>query len=147
MKRMLKVSSVVLLCAVFGIQAYAEGRKGPEVKAVDNALYKKECASCHFGYQPGLLPSTSWQWVMDNLAQHYDTDASLESKEDIAQITQYLLDNASEKAMQYRRSAKLTKSMQPGVLYTSISQIPYHQKKHRKLKDWMVQQKEVGNIA
>ena len=40
MKRMLKVSSVLLLCAVFGIQAYAGGRKGPEVKAVDNALYK-----------------------------------------------------------------------------------------------------------
>ena len=147
MKRMLKVSSVLLLCAVFGIQAYAGGRKGPEVKAVDNALYKKECASCHFGYQPGLLPSASWQWVMDNLAQHYGTDASLESKEDIVQITQYLLDNASEKAMQYRRSAKLTKSMQPGVLYTSNSQIPYHQKKHRKLKEWMVQQKEVGSIA
>ena len=61
MKRIYKVSSVVLLCAVLGIQAYAGGRKGPEVKAVDNVLYKKECASCHFGYQPGLLPSASWQ--------------------------------------------------------------------------------------
>ena len=141
MKIILKLSSAVLLCVTFGIQAYAKGSKGPEVKAVDNALYKKECASCHFGYQPGLLPSKSWQWVMDNLAQHYGTDASLESKEEIAEITQYLLENASEKAMQYRRSAKLTNSMEAGVLYTSISQIPYHQKQHRKLKDWMIQQK------
>lgn len=147
MKNVSKLTSVLLLCMVCGFSAYAKGfGKAPEVKAVDNETYKKECASCHFGYQPGLLPSASWQYVMENLSSHYGTDASLE-KEEIEEITQYLLDNASEKATQYRRSAKLTKSMQPGVLYTSISQIPYHKKKHRKLEEWMVTQKEVGNIA
>ena len=140
----------LLLCAMILSQANAKwGRgddRGPEIRPVDNALYKKECASCHFGYQPGLLPSQSWQYVMDNLASHYGTDASLE-RDDIVAITKYLLDNASEKAMQYRRSEKLTRSMRPGVLYTSITEIPYHQKKHRKLEEWMIKQKEVGNLA
>ncbi|TLD85162.1 cytochrome C [Helicobacter sp. MIT 11-5569] len=145
MKNLPKSFCIILLCAFFGVSLNAKS-KGPEVKPVDNPLYKKECASCHFGYQPGLLPSPSWKYIMENLSSHYGTDASLE-KEEIEQITKYLLDNASEKAPQYRRSAKLTNSMQPGVLYTSISQIPYHQKKHRKLKEWMVTQKEVGNIA
>ncbi len=138
------ILALLMLCVA--VHVYAKSAKGPEIKPVDNELYKKECASCHFGYQPGLLPSASWQYIMDNLATHYGTDASLE-KEEIAEITKYLLDNASEKAMQYRRSAKLTRSMEPNVLYTSIAQIPYHKKKHRELKEWMVTQKEVGNIV
>lgn len=37
----------------------------------------KECASCHFGYQPALLNKASWEKVMGNLSDHFGTDASL----------------------------------------------------------------------
>lgn len=40
--------------------------------------YKQECASCHMAYPPGALPAASWQRLMQNLPQHYGTDASLD---------------------------------------------------------------------
>ena len=126
---------------------YKDGKKGKkEVKPVDNELYKKECASCHFGYQPGLLPKASWEHIFATLDKHYGVDASLDEK-DAKALKEYVLANSSETAKEYKRSVKLTKSLRPGVLYTSITQIPYHKKKHKDLKEWMYTQKEVRTLA
>ena len=57
---------------------------GREIAPVDNALYKKECASCHFGYQPGLLPAQSWSYIMQNLEKHYGVDASIDEQDRVA---------------------------------------------------------------
>lgn len=124
----------------------ARSSKAPEVMLANNALYQKECASCHFGYQPGLLPSQSWTYIMQNLRNHYGVDAEVED-EDYQALLEYLSANASEKAMQYKRSAKITKSLQQGVLYQSITEIPYHIKKHRKIDKALISQKEVGSLA
>ncbi|MCW9089130.1 MAG: diheme cytochrome c, partial [Gammaproteobacteria bacterium] len=32
-------------------------RRAPDVAPVKNELYQSECGSCHFAYQPGLLPA------------------------------------------------------------------------------------------
>lgn len=40
--------------------------------------YTRECASCHLAFPPGLLPATSWRRIMDNLARHYGSDASID---------------------------------------------------------------------
>ncbi len=34
---------------------YGTSRRGPDVAPVKHALYRDECGSCHFAYQPGLL--------------------------------------------------------------------------------------------
>ena len=56
MKRFITFSLILtttLLCAKsFGDKNFAPA---------NNPLYQKECASCHFAYQPALLPKTSWQ--------------------------------------------------------------------------------------
>jgi len=41
--------------------------------------YTQECGACHLAYPAWLLPATSWQRVMDSLARHYGTDASLDA--------------------------------------------------------------------
>lgn len=136
-----------LFASLFAKDYYGEGRGLKiDVKPVDNELYKKECASCHFGYQPGLLPRKSWEHIMATLDKHYGTDASISDKKQ-KEILDYVLANASETATNYKRSRKLTASLEPGVLYTSITQIPYHKKKHRDLKEWMFTQKEVRTAA
>ena len=122
---------------------YRGGGKG--VAYVPNALYTKECASCHFGYPAGLLPSASWQHIMKTLNQHYGTDASIDESER-AQIESYLVQNASERS-NYKRSVKITRSLQRGTLYTSLTQIPYLQKKHRKIDKNLINQKEVRSLA
>ena len=58
------------------------------------AIYKAECASCHTGYAPGLLPARSWQRIMVGLEDHYGTDASLDDAS-VRQISTWLLANAS----------------------------------------------------
>ena len=40
--------------------------------------YQSECGSCHLAYEPRLLSASTWQRQMQNLKNHYGTDASLE---------------------------------------------------------------------
>jgi len=104
------------------------------VAPADNAQYQKECASCHFGYQPALLNKASWEKVMGNLSDHFGTDASL-GKVESAQILSYLVNNAgSGKITANNTSMQITKS-------------PYFIKEHRKLSAKLIDQKEVGSLA
>lgn len=128
-----------------------KGKK--EVAPVSNELYKKECASCHFGYQPGLLPKASWEHIMSTLDKHYGVDASLENS-NVKALNEYILPNSAEYAQEYKRSAKITKSLRPGELYTSITQIPYIKKKHEDVNSWLeknpkgiIAKKEVKTMA
>ncbi|ANE35575.1 diheme cytochrome c [Campylobacter iguaniorum] len=132
---------MILLVSLVSLYA-----KAPSLKPVDNALYTKECASCHFGYQPGLLPSQSWEYIMGSLEDHYGTDASIDEN-DNKELLAYLVANSSQNAMNYKRSAKITKSLEKGVLYKSLTQIPYLKEKHKDIKPWMIEQKEVGSLA
>lgn len=65
------------------------------VRAVDNPLYAAECGSCHFAYQPGLLPEASWRKLMSNLADHFGENAEL-TPESQQLVTEYLIQNAAE---------------------------------------------------
>ncbi len=137
-------------------RGYGEGERGfgykknkrekIDVRPVDNALYKKECASCHFGYQPGWLPEKSWRFIMQTLEDHYGTDASVDKKTG-EELLDYVVSNSAERATGYKRSAKMLRSVEPGVLYKSITEIPYHIKKHKKIEKWMITQKEVKTLA
>lgn len=40
--------------------------------------YQNECAACHAAFPPGMLPTGSWQRLMNNLARHFGTDASVD---------------------------------------------------------------------
>ena len=79
----------ILLITALGLSVAFAGSVAP----ADNAQYQKECASCHFGYQPALLGKASWEKVMGNLSDHFGTDASL-GKVESAQILSYLVNNA-----------------------------------------------------
>ena len=78
-------------------------------------------------------------------AQSTLRDASIDESER-AQIESYLVQNASERS-NYKRSVKITRSLQQGTLYTSLTQIPYLQKKHRKIDKNLINQKEVRSLA
>jgi len=104
------------------------------VAPVNNALYQKECASCHFGYQPALLSKTSWEKVMGNLSDHFGTDASL-GKVEQDQILDYLVSNAG--------SGKLTVNNNS----MRITESPKFIKEHREVPARLITQKEVGTLS
>ncbi|GGD45139.1 hypothetical protein GCM10012288_19350 [Malaciobacter pacificus] len=117
------------------------------VKPVNNELYINECASCHFGYQPGLLPSKSWDKVMNNLSNHFGTDASLD-QEDFDKIYKYIMENSAEKAMNYKRSRRIVNSL---ASYTqdinSITKVPYIIRKHREIPKRLITQDKVKTLS
>lgn len=116
-----------------------------DVALVNNQLYIKECGSCHFAYQPGLLPSSSWNKIMSNLENHYNNDASISSA-NLQTLTKYLNDNSAEKNMQYKRSNKIVSSLAVGQIPDSISTTPYMIKKHSEIKKSLITQPEVKGL-
>lgn len=121
--------------------------KAADVKPVDNQLYIKECASCHFAYQPGLLSEKSWDLVMNNLAEHFGTDASLE-KEDFNTIYKYIIENSANKAMYYKRSAKIANSLaNTNQNINAITKVPYFIKEHREIPKRLINQEEVKSLS
>lgn len=63
--------------------------------ALDNAYnaYKNECASCHIGYAPYLLPQESYKKMMGNLENHFGDDASFD---DTDEVLGFLLRHSSQ---------------------------------------------------
>ena len=120
----------ILLNSLFA-DSYSSGRT--DVAPVNNQLYIKECGSCHFPYQPGLLPANSWKKMMVNLDKHFETDATL-APEDFVTLSKYLNDNSAEKNMQYKRSNRIVSSLLPGQVADSISTTPYMVQKHREIR-------------
>ncbi|MDF3881071.1 diheme cytochrome c [Cupriavidus basilensis] len=55
--------------------------------------YQQECAACHVAYPPGMLPSGSWQHLLNSLPHHYGTDASLDAAT-VKQLAGWLTENA-----------------------------------------------------
>ncbi len=135
------MKKIVLFTVLAASLSFASG-----VKPIDNQLYKKECTSCHFGFQAGLLPARSWSKLMNNLENHFDTDASLDKK-DRKLLVDYLVKNASDRAMNYKRSAKITNSIYKNSTPIRITKTPYFIRKHDELRANMIKQKEVGSLS
>jgi Dihaem cytochrome c len=118
-----------------------EGRNGwsqsrLDVVPVDNAFYNEECGSCHFPYQPGLLPARSWQKMMGGLDDHFGENAELESV-DAQQISDYLIKNAADTS-NYKRSLGITRSLRKNDAPLRVSSTRYFKRKHHELPSRMV---------
>ena len=122
------------------------GGKAPGVAPVKNTQYLEECGSCHFPYQPGLLPARSWTKLMFGLDNHFGENAELPAEE-VKRLISYLAKNAADHA-NYKRSKKIMKSLRPDVTPMRASETPYLIKKHNELSRKMVQDNpKVGSIS
>jgi diheme cytochrome c len=102
-----------------------------DVAPVTKQLYRNECASCHFAYQPGLLPARSWQKIMSGLDDHFGDNAEL-MPEDYTVILNYLTDNSADLS-DYKRSRKINNSLAKDEAPLRITETPYFKRKHREL--------------
>jgi len=121
-------------------------KKAPGVAPVNNPQYLEECGSCHFPYQPGLLPARSWAKVMSDLDNHFGENAELPA-EDGNILLDYLLKNAADNS-NHKRSVKIMKSLSPADAPLRASETPYFLKKHDELTPDMVQNNpKVGSLS
>lgn len=110
-------------------------------------LYQKECGSCHFAYQPGLLTQRSWNRVMTTLDKHFGTDATLDEN-DTQLIGGYLAKFAADSGnAYYKYYQKLNRSVAPDEAPMRISELPYFVKEHRKIPARIIKQPEVKSLA
>ncbi len=108
-----------------------------DVAPVNNPQYRKECGSCHFAYQPGLLPERSWQKMMAQLEDHFGENVELDDQVRAA-ITDYLVKNAAEHS-DYKRSRKILSSLDENEVPLRISEIRYFVRTHHELPKSMMQ--------
>jgi hypothetical protein len=59
-----------------------------------NAVWQKECGSCHLAFDPGLLPADTWRRMMTGLDRHFGADATLTAPE-AREITDFLVQHAA----------------------------------------------------
>ncbi|MDO8906207.1 diheme cytochrome c [Hydrogenophaga sp.] len=87
------------LCLAALPSVHADGGRVMPLKVPQ--AYTQECAACHTGYAPGMLPARSWQRIMTGLDKHFGTDASLDAAT-VQQLTTWLVANAGT----YKRVAE-----------------------------------------
>lgn len=75
------------------------GESKPVIAGVQSKLYATECGSCHFAYQPGMLPAASWERIMTGLEDHFGENAELADQERES-IERYLMKNAADRVRQ-----------------------------------------------
>lgn len=117
----------------------------PDIGAVDNTLYVKECGSCHMAYPPGLLPARSWKKLMQGLGNHFGDVAELDSNT-LAALTRYLVDNSAD-GSPYRRSRRIMRSIDAGATPLRITEVPYIRYVHHEIPNRLVSDNaKVGSL-
>jgi hypothetical protein len=118
-----------------------------DVAAVENAVYKEECGSCHMAYPPGLLPGRSWEIMMASLDDHFGENAELDSPT-AAELTRFLVDNSADAAPNYRRSRKIMRNLPNESKPLRITELAYFRHEHRQIPERLIAANpEVGSLS
>ncbi|MFQ5509546.1 MAG: cytochrome C [Leptospirillia bacterium] len=104
------------------------------VEPVTNELYQEECGSCHFPFQPGLLPRRSWERLMapKALEDHFGDNAELDARTR-GSILDFLSRHAADDVW-YKRSIKIRRSIPADEAPLRISEVPYIVRAHHEIE-------------
>jgi hypothetical protein len=111
---------------------------------VNNPSYIEECGACHFTYQPELLPSGSWDKILDGLEDHFGEVIELDPDSKKV-ISEYLKTNAAERSS-VKRAIKIMKSL-GNETPLRVTQIPYIQRKHHEVSPEVLERDSIGSLS
>lgn len=111
-------------------------QRDKDVAPVTNTKYEKECGDCHMPYPAGLLPSRSWQKIMQGLDDHFGDNAELDAALN-KEITDYLVRNSADNS-NYRRSRRIVRSLQSDQVPLRITELAYFRHEHREIPKRMI---------
>jgi hypothetical protein len=120
-----------------------EHGEGPAAQT-RNASYEASCGSCHWAYAPQLLPKKSWGTMLARLGDHYGSEVAL-SEQEKAIVKNHLYNNAADVSAS-EISQKVMRSL-GGASPARVVEVPYIQRKHRKLSSETLARKGVGGLA
>jgi cytochrome c peroxidase len=83
------LKSLIIMLGLSSFHLVIADEKVNQAKISASPKYQQECAACHIAYPAGMLPAASWKRLMNNLPNHFGTDASLDAAS-VQQISQWL---------------------------------------------------------
>ena len=119
-----------------------------EIVPVDNKQYKDECGSCHFAYQPGLLPTKSWEKLLtaEALKKHFGENAELDA-DTLKVIYDYAIANAADKSY-HKRSRKIAIATENIEAPLRVTEVRYIKRKHHEIPEKMIKgNKDVKSLS
>ena len=146
MRKLLITLKLTLILSIisFSITVYADGNeagiferwidtKNAGISSVKLQQYNDLCGSCHFPYQPGLLPGVSWEKIMNNLDSHF---GQLVKMTDVKKRTmrRYLLDNSAGHVND-EISVQILQTLKYNPIPVRITQTPFIIDKHNQLEN------------
>ena len=109
--------------------------------------WKEECGACHLAFPAGMLPARSWKKMMDELADHFGEDASLDDQVVVASITRYLVENAADSPNATPRMRRIAASISPAETPQRITETPFFKYQHDEVPASIWKRKTVGSPA
>lgn len=132
---------IILVMMSFSLNAYTDDEEGlfkrwfenknNGISAVKFEQYNDLCGSCHFSYQPGLLPGISWENIMSHLNDHFGQTVAMTDVE-IRTIRRYLLDNSAGHVND-EISNQILQSLRYNPVPVRITKTPFFMSKHNSL--------------
>jgi len=113
-----------------------------EIAPMTDVVYNKECGSCHFPYQPGLLPEASWRQLMDPKAmgKHFGDSAELDEATRVHILNLMVAESADKSSR--KRSRKIMASLGTDVAPKRITDIPYIKGKHSGISEALIKKND-----
>ena len=119
-------------------------RKATHLALADNPTYRENCGACHLAYQPALLPSGSWQRIIEESDDHWGNSLGLDT-ESKRVLMDYLAANSAETSAA-ERAVKIMRSLGDRTPLR-ITDIPYIAEKHHDIRPEVFDRESVGSRA
>jgi len=123
---------------------HSKNRHEVNLATVNNSTYAENCGECHIPYQPGLLPSGSWNKILINLNDHFGEDIALDMESQNT-IAEFLKANGADFSSA-KLSAKIMKSLGDQTPQR-ITEIPCFQKSHHEIGQDVIKRKSIGSLS
>ena len=113
---------------------------------IRNSAYVDRCGSCHFAYQPELLPAESWRKILDGTEDHFGETLDLDlDPSERAEIAGYLASNAADMSPA-KLPRKIMRSLN-GATPLRITEIPCIRKEHHEVSSQVLKRRSVGSLS
>jgi hypothetical protein len=121
-----------------------DDRGSSHLKAVSHPAYKENCGACHFAYQPELLPSASWETILNRPNDHFGESFELDGETKKA-IIAYLQINGAEHSTA-KRAVRIMRTL-GGRVPTRITEIPYIREKHHDISAATLKRQSISSLS
>lgn len=122
----------------------AQLKRGFVINQKKSSIYEDECASCHIGYAPGLLPERSWKSILLGLENHFGQNAAIDDEPN-REILAYLKKYAADSVKASRQSKSLAAMISPDETPIRITETSFWKRKHGAIKRYVWKRKDIAS--